>query len=308
MAYGVPEFPNYLDGDRKDLREFIDLYKELVGKYSETLAKIDAVNKRLDDYIASQDEQLATWRQEQLTTLTEWKADMEAEFATWKQTTMTEVTSAVTDITSELTVRQSKLEDDFDGLGEAFDDLDAEFTTYTNFVVNAVDSFREEFQQGDNEIRGELVVAMANLDKGLSDKLEAMEVEIYATIDQLECMSNAEAVLWLWNNAVTGCALNAYCWYMLSGVSCEDWNRTKITALDWHIRSQDIFKDCMIISPVTGDIMSLENVLSQIANIMKPCPITAEQYDALKLKAGDYDSKLITAYNYDQKGRRVLNG
>lgn len=64
-----------------------------------------------------------------------------------------------------------------------------------------------------------------------------------------------------------------------------------------------------MISPVTGEVTTVQNVIYEIINTFHGDNIlTASEYDAIELTAEDYDAYELTAYNYDMYGKTYLIG
>ena len=62
----------------------------------------------------------------------------------------------------------------------------------------------------------------------------------------------------------------------------------------------------MVISPITGKLTPLQEVLNQMMDIFRYFSLTAIEYDSLNLTAEEYDSKELTAFEYDFYGKCKL--
>ena len=78
----------------------------------------------------------------------------------------------------------------------------------------------------------------------------------------------------------------------------------EIEVLKDYIDNQII--DLKVMSPVSGEILPIQTVINQLADLMKVDAFTATAYDALEMTATYYDGKEIQAIDYDFRGSQLL--
>lgn len=62
----------------------------------------------------------------------------------------------------------------------------------------------------------------------------------------------------------------------------------------------------LVYSPVSGDLVTIQQALDEMWKEIKWDSLTAAEYDALQLTAEQYDNKMLTAYQYDFHGKSLL--
>lgn len=84
-------------------------------------------------------------------------------------------------------------------------------------------------------------------------------------------------------------------------LTAEEYDNMRITAAKYDGFAYEIFKErrvCTMISPFTGQIDYIRNVVNRLADFHKH-GITAQEYDNLEHTAEEYEALNITAYEYD---------
>ena len=100
-------------------------------------------------------------------------------------------------------------------------------------------------------------------------------------------------------------------------LTASEYDALEITALDYDLYGRKVFEDLGILknkwnymfSPFTGDYVTLQTVISELASLHTDGPlgaITASEYDALELTAEDYDDLLISAHDYDWLAKSIF--
>lgn len=304
MSYS--EFPHWDENAKHDLKEMICLYNSLVDKYAGTLEQINAVNNRLDEYIANQDAAFARWKSEMLTAvdervrqdiipLTNRIAEVERKFDALVATTASQIDDVKNYIDAELgrfEIRVSTVE------------------TKTNTAITQVNGLRVDMNR---QFANEAVARDAAIDAKATEIRNwtiGLIEQLNTRIDNIECASNVATIEWLWNNAIGCCGMSCIEWYNYQTFTCESWNITGITCLEWYIDGAKITRyvdycDKML-SPISGNLLPKYKVIIELARLIRPCGITAEEYDRKQIRAGDYDSKFISAYKYDMCGKEIV--
>ena len=93
-------------------------------------------------------------------------------------------------------------------------------------------------------------------------------------------------------------------------LTADDYNALMISASDYDLYAKMILYKSpwfYMYSPFTGKYEFYQDVIYQMADLLKPNPITAAEYDALNITATKYDKKQITAAKYDDNAKTILN-
>lgn len=61
-----------------------------------------------------------------------------------------------------------------------------------------------------------------------------------------------------------------------------------------------------MVDPVTGQLLPIDQVINNMYDAIRPAPLTAGEYDALRLTAAEFDAFQITARNYDMYAKNIL--
>lgn len=93
-------------------------------------------------------------------------------------------------------------------------------------------------------------------------------------------------------------------------LTADDYDALMISASDYDLYAKMILyksKWFYMYSPFSGKYEFYQDVIYQMADLLKPNPITAAEYDALNITATNYDDKQITASQYDDNAKTILN-
>lgn len=92
-------------------------------------------------------------------------------------------------------------------------------------------------------------------------------------------------------------------------LTAKDFDDKEITARNFDLYSKNIlvvdFNHYMY-NPFTGEIDKISDVVNQLADLHKPLPISAGDFDLLELTALDFDNSQITAYDFDFDAGHIL--
>lgn len=306
MPYGDwNEFPHgeLQDGDAGHY-ELIKLYKDLLSKYTGTLDQITALSTRLDQYEAAMNKNISIFKQECLNAIDE------------------RVPQAVNTATADMTVRLSKLEQkqisDFNLLSAEQDSISDEVASVQealdNDRANNAAKFANAKLYTDLEVSTAKQFAQNRVDDAidiLTEYTDDTAAAIRQEISQIQAASNYEAVKWIWENGIGANGFTAMEWYSFSSFTCADWNKSKITAIEWYTNGKFIlgYNNWIdtFLSPFSGEWTTVKGAIFELAEMLRQGGITAEDYDNLRIPAGEYDSKNIQAFAYDYDGRRMLH-
>lgn len=287
---GYAEFPhtNYSD---TDFAELISLYKEVRDKYHGTLNEITALRDRL----------------------TEYESDMTVKVKEYADSVlknrMDEVNAKVDALSTQLigTLNNSlnKIVSDLDAYKSA---LDAKIKDYqrntelnfVNFESKILDSVSGYFNANQKEYEATV--------KSIKRQVCACKKEMRNEINALKDAINIkpDTAKWLWDNMLHNNGMSAYEWYKESNLTCEDWNNSGITCINWYNNAKFIFNWyvnlLMLFSPVSGEYVTVQEAVVELANRLKINSITAGDYDSLNLTADEFDRFVKNIGEYDWLG------
>lgn len=79
---------------------------------------------------------------------------------------------------------------------------------------------------------------------------------------------------------------------------CNDYTDQKVAEVVYNLP--------LMPSPLTGEDVTVFQAINELAEMLKNDSLTAGQYDAIGLPAATYDSKNLTAFQYDWHARTLL--
>ena len=92
-------------------------------------------------------------------------------------------------------------------------------------------------------------------------------------------------------------------------LTAKEFDDKEITARNFDLYSKNILMidfNHYMHNPFTGEIDKITDVINQLANLHKPLPISAGDFDLLELTANDFDQKELTAYQFDFNAGHLL--
>lgn len=92
------------------------------------------------------------------------------------------------------------------------------------------------------------------------------------------------------------------------GLTASEFDNKNLTARDFDLYSKCKLEIDLIhnmFSPFTGEIVSLQTVIQNLANLHQN-ELTALEFDELDLTAQEFDNKDLTAYQFDWEGKILL--
>lgn len=92
-------------------------------------------------------------------------------------------------------------------------------------------------------------------------------------------------------------------------LTCNRFESQSLSASKFDLYSAYYFhkiKDLYMFNPFNGKYMFYQDVIMQLASLHMVSPITATEFDGLKLTVTTFDSKNITAYDFDNNGKGLL--
>ena len=198
-----------------------------------------------------------------------------------------------------------------------YDTLNNKIDFEISNVNNRIDGVEEDITKSLNELK--LLIYDVNNNTKLWTQVEIQK--LYNYIDSVYC-ENVKCY-----NPTTGlyepiCKVlnDMYDKLRYFGITAYEYDRLNLTADEYDnlmlsANRYDLYAKMILYkspwfymySPITGKYEFYQDVIYQLADIIKPNPITASEYDALNITASKYDKKSITAANYDDNAKTILN-
>ena len=97
-------------------------------------------------------------------------------------------------------------------------------------------------------------------------------------------------------------------------LTAEEYDALELTAYEYDRFARSILEQAGIIknpyhymiSPFTGEYVTLQTVIEDLATLHRLYALTASEYDALEFTSEDYDTLEISAYDFDWHGKELI--
>lgn len=327
-----PEFPHstYYEND---MGEFIRLYKELLNAYSGTLEQINAVSKRLDDYMNTMNSRVADaiasamvpYRAEIANIkenidgvnrrIGELKLYVDEHDESLRTTFIRLISQSEETLTQRIDIEVTTLQRNIDNailaLNKRIDDLSTKVDADKLELLDMIETQNIRIDHINEKTYADMIVRdTATLAKA-NDYTDLEIAQVVQRISDIEQSIDTTSLKWLWDNGCNFGGYDAMQWYMDSEVTAEEWQKRHFTCVDWYVRGREVFhwfdRRKFMFSPISGRRLPVQKIILEICGLLKNA-LTAEQYEALQITAKDYDDKDITAFQYDWNGKEILNG
>ena len=288
MAYS--EFPNW-DSASLDYHELIGLYKETRDKYAGTLRVIEALEDRLEAYEKNVDSRINGAVQSALNTYKQSvQLDIDQRFSAIEQT-----------ITNRLAEQDRKIAD-------FITDTNDNISKFTRRLSNRVEEFERSVTTQLTENQHALMEFLEDMENSYVYRQDTFEEYVTGQIQYIRntLPTEIESIKWLWNKAIKLGGFSAKEWYQFPWCNCREWNTTDITCAEWFADGRRKLKHdeelSKMLSPVTGERMSVQEAVAELAASMATNAIKAGDYDALCLTAEEFNAFYMSPAEYDWAG------
>lgn len=106
----------------------------------------------------------------------------------------------------------------------------------------------------------------------------------------------------MWEYVIPIGGYTALEWERATWLTAEEFNASNITAIEFYVDGKRVLNDdrnkYYMFSPISGQYVWIGRAVQEVANALNPDGVKAENYDYMKVKAGTYDGKNITANEY----------
>ena len=329
-AYGN-EIPDTLYF-RNSYEEMINAFKQMQSSYQGTLDSITRLQEQLNRYENSIDDRFSTIESNIPRLVTQAVDNAMNQYLTQLNNinnTINFIQQQVNDnaltennhytyITGELLSINGKFIDINNKINKINSDLVTAIEQTKSYTDQEINKITVELE---NKITEQLVLATEEvkyliLKNEITTKLYVDEKvsALHTLIESLESSSIAEDIKLVWQYGCCYGGLTAEQWYMMSWITCDDWNKSNITTAEWYTSSRRIFKWNYyinhMISPITGEYEPMQKVVLDMFTIikeMKGKSLTASEYDEIMINAKQYDELNLSAFDYDWKGKDYVH-
>lgn len=328
---GYSEFP-WANYSEDDMSEFIRLYKQLRDNYAGTLEKIDSVSKRLDKYEAEMDTKIQAKVTDAVTiAMKQYQSELQSirtditilqgnikslrdyvdtQDAQLENVLRRLIDKEVTEIQNTITMEVSKLNQSIMDTNTKIGDVNAKVERYYAELLEQIATLSVKVDHINEKTYAEMIVRDTAVLKQANDYTDKEVDYLKNLIDAINVELDKESLKWLWDNACNFGGYNAFQWYMDTPITAQEWHDKKFDCVDWYVRGREVFRwfdrRNYMFSPITGKREPVQIVIIELCNLLKH-GVTAEEYEKLQLTAEQYTDYNMSGFEYDWKGRDVLD-
>ena len=287
MSFSNFEFPNTNFYD-SDLRELIAMYKKLSSEYSTIKSEIDEAVDFINNFKPYVSEIIAS----------ELKTSLDIINARFDVITeaLKRIDLNIDDIENNIIT----LEND---INNAKKEINNSLIAMKLDITRLYETFEEYKHNIDNIIQAKLNTAIDTL-KHYIEEVDRLFVVNPLTGEYMDIQDVLDMIC-IYLTVGYGLTASEYDSLNLSAIKYDN---MRLTALIYSMRGFLIFFKRLketIVNPFTGDNTTYDVVINMLANLHKNS-YTADEYDALLLVASDYDSKTVSAYNFDWNSKAFI--
>lgn len=287
---GYSEFPNW-DSASLDYHELIGLYKETRDKYHGTLQEIRALDERLTAYEQNVDSRISDAVQGALNI---YKQSVEA--------SINQRFRAIEQIIN------NRLSEQDDKINAFIDVMQSSFDSFTSDMENSFAELQRQVGTAINEKFNDMMMFLEDMENSYVYRQDCFEEYVTGQIQYIRntLPTEIESIRWLWNKAIKLGGFSAKEWYQFPWCNCREWNTSGVTCAEWFAdgRRKLKFDEQMakMLSPVTGERMTVQEAVAELAASLDTNSIRAGDYDALCLTAEEFNAFYMSPAEYDWAG------
>lgn len=287
---GYSEFPNW-DSASLDYHELIGLYKETRDKYNGTLQEIRALDERLTAYEQNVDSRISDAVQGALNI--------------YKQSVEASINQRFTAINQ---IINNRLVEQDNKINAFIDTMESSFDSFTSDMENSFADLQRQVGTAINEKFNDMMMFLEDMENSYVYRQDCFEEYVTGQIQYIRntLPTEIESIRWLWNKAIKLGGFSAKEWYQFPWCNCREWNTSGVTCAEWFAdgRRKLKFDEQMakMLSPVTGERMTVQEAVAELAASLDTNGIRAGEYDALCLTAEEFNAFYMSPAEYDWAG------
>lgn len=287
---GYSEFPNW-DSASLDYHELIGLYKETRDKYHGTLQEIRALDERLTAYEQNVDSRISD--------------AVQGALDIYKQSVEASINQRFTAINQIINNRLAEQDNKINGF---IDTMQSSFDSFTSDIEGSFAELKREVGTAINEKFNDMMMFLEDMENSYVYRQDCFEEYVTGQIQYIRntLPTEIKSIAWLWNKAIKLGGFSAKEWYQFPWCNCREWNTSGVTCAEWFAdgRRKLKFDEQMakMLSPVTGERMTVQEAVAELAASLDTNSIRAGDYDALCLTAEEFNAFYMSPAEYDWAG------
>lgn len=287
---GYSEFPNW-DSASLDYHELIGLYKETRDKYNGTLNGIRALDERLTAYEQHVDSRI--------------NDAVQGALNIYKQSVDLSINQRFTAIEQ---IISNRLAEQDNKINAFIDVMQSSFDSFTSDIESSFADLQREVGAAINEKFNDMMMFLEDMENSYVYRQDCFEEYVTGQIQYIRntLPTEIESIRWLWNKAIKLGGFSAKEWYQFPWCNCREWNTSGVTCAEWFAdgRRKLKFDEQMakMLSPVTGERMTVQEAVAELAASLDTNSIRAGDYDALRLTAEEFNAFYMSPAEYDWAG------
>lgn len=287
---GYSEFPNW-DSASLDYHELIGLYKETRDKYHGTLQEIRALDERLTAYEQNVDSRISD--------------AVQGALDIYKQSVEASINQRFTAINQ---IINNRLAEQDNKINAFIDTMQSSFDSFTGDIEGSFAELKREVGTAINEKFNDMMMFLEDMENSYVYRQDCFEEYVTGQIQYIRntLPTEIKSIAWLWNKAIKLGGFSAKEWYQFPWCNCREWNTTGVTCAEWFAdgRRKLKFDEQMakMLSPVTGERMTVQEAVAELAASLDTNSIRAGDYDALCLTAEEFNAFYMSPAEYDWAG------
>lgn len=287
---GYSEFPNW-DSASLDYHELIGLYKETRDKYNGTLNEIRALDERLTAYEQNVDSRI--------------NDAVQGALNIYKQSVDLSINQRFTAIEQ---IISNRLAEQDNKINAFIDVMQSSFDSFTSDIESSFADLQREVRTAINEKFNDMMMFLEDMENSYVYRQDCFEEYVAGQIQYIRntLPTEIESIRWLWNKAIKLGGFSAKEWYQFPWCNCREWNTSGVTCAEWFAdgRRKLKFDEQMakMLSPVTGERMTVQEAVAELAASLDTNSIRAGDYDALRLTAEEFNAFYMSPAEYDWAG------
>ena len=287
---GYSEFPNW-DSASLDYHELIGLYKETRNKYEGTLREIRALDERLTAYEQNVDSRI--------------NDAVQGALNIYKQSVEASINQRFTAIEQ---IISNRLAEQDNKINAFIDVMQSSFDSFAADIESSFADLQREVGTAINEKFNDMMMFLEDMENSYVYRQDCFEEYVTGQIQYIRntLPTEIESIRWLWNKAIKLGGFSAKEWYQFPWCNCREWNTSGVTCAEWYADGRRKLKFgeemAKMLSPVTGERMTVQEAVAELAASLDTNSIRAGDYDALRLTAEEFNAFYMSPAEYDWAG------
>lgn len=209
----------------------------------------------------------------------------------------------------------NELSEQYQNVGATLEEITTKLNELDTNMTGFINDIQREFSQLETNINNKVDTKLASVDEKIAQvdsTISRLETEVDSKIAELEIKVNTEIAQATRNlENIINIQLKVFDERLvLSEERTKNW---VILELNDFLSKIPEVQNVVVISPITGQLVPLQEAINSLYDIARNNALTASEYDSLLLTADEYDRAIVngvprglTAIEYDSYARRYL--